>query len=309
VYVSKDGKRFISAGLLHPDAFWLSVVIAPSDPQRVYVSGYIPERHPSSGAPKPSQSLLRRSRNGGTSWEALDVSDFALLPESQIVLETVSSRDPGLLFARVTRARLPSGEALYRSLDGGGHWEKILDMSSAIKVVLLRSDGTTLIVGNDTVCANDPPGSTGGCVLISHNANAPLGSLTFARTAAQPHLACLAERADGTLLACGNNWEPDKFGLARSSDGETWEKVMRYSDIVGALECPADTEQAKTCARVRWPTVCSQLGICAVESSAPAQTIPAKSGGCNTALLPTASGALIALALLLRAWRRARARR
>jgi len=65
---------------------------------------------------------------------------------------------------------------------------------------------------------------------------------------------CVGERSDGTLYACGANFEPDLFALGTSDDdGESWEPVWRFAKFEsnrtanGPLECPAGTIQEDMC--------------------------------------------------------------
>jgi hypothetical protein len=95
-------------------------------------------------------------------------------------------------------------------------------------------------------------------VQISRKAGA---TGTWAAAAQQPRLACIGERSDGLLFGCAANFAPDNFALGSSADGETWEKVFRFADLVGPLECESGTEQAQ-CTVASWPGVCEMLGLC-----------------------------------------------
>jgi hypothetical protein len=118
-------------------------------------------------------------------------------------------------------------------------------------------------------------------------------------------MACVGERSDGALFACGANWEPDMFALGRSTDGMSWTKVTRFSDLAGPLECPQGTQQSQ-CAELVWPGLCVQLGICASNDAGPADDGgDKKSDGGLCSTVTTSDGlvavALVALALAL-AW-------
>ena len=287
VYVSTDGSTFTSAGLADPVDWWTTVKTAASDDQRIYVSGFRPAQYsdcnldagtntctgqctadsdpndPKVGC-KPvqlsaAQALLAVSTNGGAGWVALPVDDFDFsgAPQPEVRLLAVSRTDPDLLFAKVVAAHNP-GDALYRSADGGQTWTKVLDnFSDALKGFVIRADGQTVIAGSDKPCLDDEPGNPKGCVYISTNAG-----VSFSPTTDQPEMACLGERANGTLYACGNNWEPDMFALAESTDGQTWSEVMRFTDIQGPLDCPTGTTQHDECAALTWPGLCDSLAIC-----------------------------------------------
>ncbi|MCC6729887.1 MAG: hypothetical protein IT208_11180 [Chthonomonadales bacterium] len=101
-----------SAGL--PRAPVTSVVVDPRSPpgHRVLYAGVFGEG-------------VYRSTDGGSTWEARNAGLGA--PDNRRVCRVALHRD-GTLFALVTAMRrngrfLPEGVGLYRSRDGGGHWE------------------------------------------------------------------------------------------------------------------------------------------------------------------------------------------
>ncbi|HTE54256.1 MAG TPA: hypothetical protein VK698_25550 [Kofleriaceae bacterium] len=251
VYVSADGSEFVSAGLPQEKAWWLSVRTTPADPMRVYVSGFLPD-----DTTTDPLALLRRSIDGGQTWEELPVDQFAFIDRRDLYLVGVSPTDADVLFARVVGAVEPAGDALYRSGDGGLNWTRVAEFGDAISSFLIRTDGQTVIAASTNGCPGDAEPDLKGCVRISHD-----GGVEWQLAAEQPRLACLGERSDGTLFGCGANWEPDNFALGSSTDGETWDKVFRFSETTGPLDCPAETQQAE-CAALTWPTLCVMFGIC-----------------------------------------------
>lgn len=76
--------------------------------------------------------------------------------------------------------------------------------------------------------------------------------MVWTAPAAQPMMACVGERSDGVLYACGANFEPDLFALGSSEDAGSWESVWRFAafndrETNGPLDCPAGTIQNDTC--------------------------------------------------------------
>ena len=302
VYVAADGETFESVGLFEEKAWWLSVRTTPADPLRVYVSGFLP-------GPTAAESvaILRRSLDGGATWEDLPVDDFAFRQRRDIYILDVSPVDPDVLFARLVGANAPAGDAVYRSGDGGLSWTRVLDFADLVTSFLIRSDGETVIAATINGCPGDEAPDIKGCVKISRDAG-----LKFQPATEQPRLACLGERTDGTLYGCGDNWAPDNFALGSSDDGETWTKVYRFSETIGPLECPADTEQAE-CAAVGWPPLCETLGICIPDGGAVAPDDGSgedEGGGCcKVGGGRVDAGWIPALALVLFGLARGRARR
>ena len=268
VYVAADGETFESVGLFQEKAWWLSVRTTPDDPMRIYVSGFLPG--PTSAE---SVAMLRRSLDGGATWEELPVDDFAFRERRDLYILEASPTNADVLFARVVGANEPAGDAVYRSEDGGVNWTKVLDFSDLVGSFLIRSDGQTVIAATVNGCPGDEAPELKGCVQISRDAG-----LTFQPASEQPRLACLGERSDGTLFGCGDNWEPDNFALGSSDDGETWTKVYRFSETIGPLECPEGTAQAE-CAAVDWPALCETLGICSAGGAVDAGVIGNDDGG------------------------------
>jgi hypothetical protein len=269
VYVSTDGSTFNADGLDAPE-WWLSVVTTPADPDRIYVTGY----HPAD----PDKALLRVKKTSGGGWQNLDTSmadvTFGEARPFFYILG-VSPTDADVVFGRAAAVNPPIGDALYRSIDGGTNWTKVLDMAGQINAFTIRSDGQTVIVGTSVPCAGEATDADKGCVRVS---NTPIGTPPGAAgswtvPATEPRMGCLGERSDGTLFACGSNYAPDFFGIGRSTDGQSWDPVFVFNDFEdlthdSPMQCPADSIQGQTCVPTRWPlvacgTLMLDLALCA----------------------------------------------
>lgn len=274
VYVSDGASPFQSSSLFDEEARWASLRTTPADPNRIYVTGLLPPPDERGTA----TALLRRSLDGGQTWEQLPVADFIFDDSPTLELADVSPVDPNILFARSLGAIQPLGDALYRSSDGGLTWALVAEFADAISAFHIRPDGQTVVAASIRACPEDITRADGGvpdngCVRLSTD-----GGVTWRRPDQQPRLACIGESSDGILFGCGANWEPDFFALGRSTDGETWSKVYRFSETAGPLECPDGTQQA-TCAVENWPGLCSFFGICqSVDAAPPAEDDGATDG-------------------------------
>jgi BNR/Asp-box repeat len=245
VFVSHDdGHTFAAKGLLHDQAWWKSVRSAPSDPNRVYVTGYqVTNGQTDDGGQEQPTPLFYRSDNGGTSWTDMH---FSFEGESQFFLLGVSPKNPDLVFGRVNGALK---DTLLRSDNGGVSWTPVLTFAgdgADISAFTIRADGEHVIAGtiNFGVKLSDDGGET------------------WHDPPQKPKMACVGERpADGALFACGANWNPDKMAIGRSSDGgETWTKLMRFIDLDGELTCPAASGHVAKCAGI-WQGIACQFGI------------------------------------------------
>ncbi len=265
IYISTDGNRFVATNAFQEVAWWKSLRVSKSNTLVAYAAGY------EIGIPigTPARALLFKTIDGGQTWTDLGVSDFSFGTQPNLFIEGISPTDPNIVYARVLAARSPEGDDLYRSIDGGQSFTKVLEMFGVISAFLIRDDGS-LIAGMSTPCEEDfseePDASMPfkGCVRTS-----PTGALgTWVKPAVEPKMGCIGERDfDNQLYGCGHNWDPDNFGLGTSDDnGDSWTKVMRFGEIAGPLQCPDGTPQ-HTCEIENWPAVCVQLGICEREDA------------------------------------------
>lgn len=283
VFVSRDdGMTFGSVGLVMDRAWWKTVRVAPSDPQRVYVSGYQLEE-----AGEGSWPLLYRSDDGGANWTSIPVL-FHTNPV--LLLLGVSATDPDLLFARIDGVQ---ADSLVRSTDGGLSFTTALTFAAQLTAFAGRADGTTFFAG-----------ALAEGVRVSHD-----GGASWQTPAEQPVMACAGERPDGVLFACGANWNPDRFALGRSVDGETWEKVFRFVELAGDLECPAASSHGVSCAPL-WPAIATQFGI-GVPDAGPGTPDAAPAGADGGGDGPGCGGCAISLGLAgaVALWPRRRGRR
>jgi hypothetical protein len=302
MFVADDGTTFTSTGLFDERIWWISVRTTAADPNRVYVTGYLPSNEETKA---PPEAILRRSINGGKTWEELSVDDFDFDTRRDVILLGASPVDEDIVFARVVGAVDRFGDALYRSADGGASWQNVAEFGDAISAFLIRPDGQTIIAGTINGCPGDKEPTAKGCVRISEDAGA-----TWELAEQQPRLACLGERSDGTLFGCGANWDPDNFALGRSQDGQTWEKVYRFSETAGPVECESESPQAQ-CAAEIWPGLCIMFGICPTvdagvdppDAGNPGEDKGGGDEGCGIGGDGTWISALL-MALGLLAWRR-----
>ena len=249
VYRSTDnGLTFDPRNMRNDTAFWKSIRIAPSDGQRVYLTGYeLVEGTTDGGLTRPSP-LLFRSIDGGDSWTPLDYEGIELADLPLFKLLAVDPDDPGVVFGRSVNANGLQGDILYRSGDAGDTWTEVLRTETSIRAFVLRKNGQ-VIAGTTNNGASDDR------VFVSSDGIAP-----FAKATSQLQMACITELSTGDLLACGANWEPDFLALGRSSDGNEWTKLVRFSEIQSAYQCPAETIQAEVCEAIQWPALCLQFG-------------------------------------------------
>jgi hypothetical protein len=247
VFRSTDnGVTFAPKGLFSPTVWYKSVKVARSDPQRIYVTGY-------QVAPD-SRAHLFRSEDGGTTWTEVPLFgtqrphptiQYGSTPLLYVV--AVDPANPDILFVNSQGANPPGGDRLYRSADGGRSFDQVLATTDPIRGIVIRSSGVIV-----ATLAGGSFESPDGTRFV------PLGS-TLGHPVKVPQLACLGQRGDGSLVGCGANWGPDFMAVGGSVDGGSWQKLFRFVELAGPLECPGGTKEQDMCAPM-WPSLQAQFG-------------------------------------------------
>lgn len=285
IYRSTDnGLTFEARGMITPMVLWKSLRVAPSDPMRVYASGY------ELGATPVAH--FYSTIDGGQNWTPSPLTNVQFASVPVVVLAAVDAADPLVVYLTSVESN-GMGDRLYRSSDGGTTFVEVLATTEAIRDVVIR-DSTTVLVA-----------TTKGGLHRSGD-----GGKTFAVVAGSPELACLGKRPDGTLIGCGANWEPDFMSVARSDDATQWQKIFRFVEIAGPLACPAGTPNHDVCDQQMWLALKEQFGATGPTCGAAGDPTvePPKSGGCCDAGAgsPLALGGLSMLATWMMLRRRRR---
>ncbi len=211
---------------------WKSLRVAPSDAQRVYATGY-----EIAGEPR---AHFYRTSDAGTNWDVLPLTGFVFGEGPLLRLLAVDRTDADLLFLVTVGSNGPFADRVYRSSDGGMTVSEVLATESAVSDLVV--DGSTVMIATKTAG------------YVSTDAG-----LTFQPAPASLQFGCIGQRSDGKIFACGANWMPDFQALGQSSDGLAWEKVFRFVEMEGPVECPTGTPQADTCGPM-WPAMQQQFG-------------------------------------------------
>ena len=239
VYVSRnDGMTFTPTGLMRPLAYWKTLRVAPSDPNRIYVAGY--QTAPAGDGPGMPTPLLFRTDDGAGAGGWIEIPFGEAGTEAQLKLLGVSRGDADVVFARIDG---PS-DRVFRSDDGGVGWNEVLSFDGDdARTFISSADGMTILIGS---------GYSGA--MISHD-----GGMRFDPVPDAPQMFCGGIRdADEDAFICSGNWE-NMMAVGRSTDLSTWTKVYRFVELDGALECPNGTPQATECAP-NWCTICEMFG-------------------------------------------------
>lgn len=338
IYTSTDsGATFpTSANPGIGNDWWQSLVAAPSNTQREYLSGYRLVLRCSAGSGNAGatcqqnsectnngtcdpvkQFLLFSTNNGATSFSPLATTAFTTSQNSAIEVVAVDPSAPDRVYAMVTLTNGTTGTDLYRSENAGGSWTKILSTTDYRMSVVARANGQLVAAWQHGVAQ----------VSMDHGD-------TWTPIGCNLHIACLAENSAGELWACTHNFvdgptlPSDGAALMKTTDLVEWSPVLSFTDIAGPASCAAGTVEHDTCAS-QWasiqadlphygftPNHCNMPPDGAIDGPADAAIQPADAGsiptgnhggGCCSTSGDAASGVLGAgvLALLVRRRRRA----
>jgi hypothetical protein len=275
VFVSGDnGVTFTSRGMLSPEIWWKSVKVAPSNPATVYITGY-----QVAGTPT---AYFYRTTNEGMQWTPSPLANVMYASTPVIRVKAVDPTNPDVVYLASEGSNEITGDRLYRSADGGMTWTEVLATTATIHDVVIR-DAQNVIVSTQQKTASS---IMGGPAYVSTD-----GGKSFNPLANAPQLACVAKRADGTLFGCAANWDPDFKAVAKSTDGgATWDKVWRFVEIAGAVQCADGTVQHDTCDVALWDCPSCQTDLkrqfgakgpsCGAAAADPPITQPPKKDGC-----------------------------
>jgi photosystem II stability/assembly factor-like uncharacterized protein len=229
----------------------LTLDVAPSDPDRIYVVGTV---SPSSAG------TIARTEDRGASWTLLPTASGATgVP----YLSAIDPDDPDLVYVRVDDDPFDS---LLVSSDGGLNWTTVFQSQGDLLGFALSPDGSTVTVG----------GPKDGIW------SAPAATLEFERVSTVG-ARCLTWVSRG-LFACAD--EVDGFEVGLSEDGgKTFSAVMHLQEICGPLACAPDTIVGRECTGY-WPVISNLIlapgcDTPASNGSASGETPPESSGGCG----------------------------
>lgn len=238
-----DAMTFAARGVLSPSMWYRSVKVAPGDANRVYITGYQISGMAPDGGEMPPSAHFFRSGDDGQTWDEQTLVGVVYGSSPQLYAMAVSSANEDVLFVRSDGANPPTGDLLYRSMDGGATFTEVLATTDTITGVVIR-DAEGVLVGTQL----------GGSFESTD------GGATFQPLPGAPQLACLDQRSDGIVFGCGANLDPDHMALASSTDGHTWQPVLQLQHIDGIVSCPSGTTEADTCS-AEWTSLMTQLSI------------------------------------------------
>jgi hypothetical protein len=230
------GRTWTAQGTpLDTDILALTIDVAPSREQRLYVSGFVT-------LPDETRvGVLAASDDAGNTWTRTEIP---LLGDTGLYIGAVDPVNPDVVYLRTDG----TNDRLLVTRDGGKTVEAGPAFEGALLGLAVSPDGKKIAIG----------GPDGG-VRVADTNSPTVASLAFAQRA-DKKVTCLTWHETG-LYACGNDFS-DGFFLGRSDDdGASWiALVPRLRDVRGPLmTCAAGSSYATTCPAL-WPAQRAALG-------------------------------------------------
>ena len=286
-----SGHTWAQAGVDLPSQFLgLTVDTAPSDAQRIYLSGR--------NGPPDYPGVLERSDDRGATWQELPIpgADSTHLP----YIGAVDPHNADIVYVRLDSD--PS-DTLLVTTDGGMTWKTIYTAVGKLYSFAVSPDGTTVVTGGD----------------MDGVLTAPSSTLAFTKASSIGPL-CLTWTTEG-LYACADEFV-DKFTAGVSVDqGKTFTPLMHLNDLCAPLTCASSTPVGQQCP-AQWPTLAASIYATCGPDAGEATSSSTSSGGSPTpaskgcscavpggAAGGTAAGVLSLAGLVVALGRRARPRR
>jgi photosystem II stability/assembly factor-like uncharacterized protein len=282
IFRSEDGgQTWTELVPLNADTRYSTLRIAPSNPQRLYVSGQ-----------DLSGLFLLRSDNGGQSWTRLPQPFSQLQSPYDFVMMLVSPQSADVVWAKVSAQGI---SYFLKSTDAGATFVSQMDVPDVLIGAETSADGRTTWVATPSNLYRGRDGESFSALTL------PNGN------------AC-ATRVGSVLYGCGSSWLHE-WALASSTDeGTTWQPIFGLTGIQGAHVCAESTPVQQACPS-RWPQMAATLNATGggstdggVPDAGTSPPPPPSKGGCS-ATAGLAPSALLLLALALSRSSRRQSRR
>lgn len=244
---SDDGATWTQAGVNLPEDFLgLSIDTAPSDPQRMYLTGRY-------GAPAYT-GVVERSFDRGQTWEKLEITGAD--DKHPPYLAAIDPTDPDVLYVRLDAAE---ADSLVVSKDGGATWTQVFQETGGLLGFALSPDGKKVAVGGDL----------DGLWI------APTDTFAFTKVA-DLRVKCLLWTPN-ELYACADEFK-DGFHIGVSHDeGKTFTAFEHLQEVC-PLECPEGSKVASECPK-QWGAVSLTIDAKSCDETPPTTTSSSTGGG------------------------------
>lgn len=254
-----DGRTFAPLGPPLPSSIRLvaTVDVAPSDPERIYVSGLSEDR----------SGVVLRSDDGGQSFETTALATNASESETPYIA-AVDPNDPDIVYVRTDLWEYDevagldfAYDALYYSDDGAQSFSEVFRTDAKLYGFALAPDGESVLLGY-----GDPVDGGGRYVIPEaigiYKSAATKGEFSFEKIFAES-VSCLTYSRTGLYACAAQSRSGFELGVRADADftldtPEPFTRLLDLAEVRGPLECPACSSGAR-CADY-WHDTCLRLG-------------------------------------------------
>jgi MYXO-CTERM domain-containing protein len=270
VYEARSGTDFSPIGEPIPAElveFVLTLDAAPSDPDRLYVTGH-----------RAREPVLARSTDGGESWEAVPIPAADVEGVLGTYLAAISPNDADRIYLRASRRRFDENgfylwdDSLLVSDDAGSSFAEPIRHAAAMLGFALRGDGETVLCGYGDPRAEAAVSMMGELGIYAANGLVAAGELAFEHIVTDLDVNCLHASPAG-LYACATEvdplgvdpeLEPDFHlglfaGAGLPEARADFTPIAKLRDVRGPA--PRSDGSAGPC-DAEWQTTCASLFAC-----------------------------------------------
>jgi hypothetical protein len=231
---------------------------APSDPRRIYVSGF---EYYAEGGPQ-RESVMLRSDDDGASFTRLPLGPIGFDLEPYIA--AIHPADSGKVYVRLRDRSNPSRTMINRLIysdDAGVSWRELFVGAADMLGFALSPDGSRVALGLGD--SRELGGARPVDKAVFGIYAASTSDHVFTRTR-EGQVGCMSWTERGMYFCSAGVGVEDAFELGLSGDeGATVRKLMLLPGVEGPLACPAESQTARVCeAQGNWPNLCVTIGRC-----------------------------------------------
>lgn len=235
-----------------PSVLGETVDVAPSDPERLYLSGV-------RGQGTAPVGVLLTSKDHGKTWTTLEIP--LVTDERSVFIAAVDPKNADRLYLR-TSAADDKPTRLFVSDDAGKSVRVVFTGQGALRGFALSPDGSRMWVGGPL----DELHAASATDLVFTPKGSKVAGPPPDGGAERIQIQCLTATSEG-LWACSNERSGFIAGFS-ADDGATFQPSVRFCDIRGPLTCAEGTTTHTQCVlggeteprRAPWPIQRSSLG-------------------------------------------------
>ncbi len=243
-----DGRTFTWTTARATEAFFNAVKLAPSRPERLYLSSWYFE---------PPSARLWVSDDGAASFTTIDLGSLGAAG-AVFTVHAVDSQNPDVLYVSfLDTSKTPQRSVLHRSGDRGRTFSVVLEGDGAVSSLVQGDSGWWVALGDHLFSSSD--------------------GLAFTELPSPTQRACVSQ-VGGQTLVCGRP-PLDAFSVGTLTGREVV-PLLNWSALSGPIRCEEGSPAVTACS-TSWPVEKAELGLAADhEATCSASPTPGPKPGC-----------------------------